>query len=130
MQVIYINDLDGSPYIVQKPEGQKSLAFLQSLVQGLIESVQLAEGLDLWVNEEGLFRSDFSVNEFATTLAGEGYRLVGPAVIAGYDEEGNTTGVDDDIRTMLSVFGKVFSAEEVNAVRAEQLAKIKEGASV
>ena len=55
---------------------------------------------------------------------------MGPAVIAGYDEEGNTTGVDDDISTMLGVFGKVFSAEEVNAIRAEQLAKIKEGASV
>ena len=130
MQVIYINDLDGSPYIVQKPEGQKSLEFLQSLVQGLIESVQLVDGLDLWVNEEGLFRSDFSLNEFASTLAGEGYRLVGPAVIAGYDEEGNTKGVDNDIRTMLSVFGKVFSAEEVNTIRAEQLAKIKEGATV
>jgi hypothetical protein len=123
MKAIYLNDLDGKSYVVQSKQGQSTLDFLQGLVEGLIECVSLDRNTDLWVNEEGLFREDFSLNLRASKLAGDGYALVGPAVIAGIDyDKGETIEVGSEfLRVTLAGNPNIYSVEEIVALRASQL---------
>ena len=127
MKAIYINDLDQRPYIVEKEEGRTTLSFLQDLVEGYIESVSLTRKTDLWLNEEGLHRSDFTLNTFATLLAGEGYRLVGPAVLTGVTPEGETVEVDDYfIKATTEAWGtKTYTVEEVVTIRQNQVDELR-----
>lgn len=121
MKAIYLNDLDCKSYVVESRQGQSSLDFLQTLVEGLIECVSLDRHTDLWVNEEGLFREDFSLNRRASQLAGYGYALVGPAVITG-QKEGETTEVGElIIKVTLANNPNIYSADEIVALRASQL---------
>lgn len=127
MKVIYINDLTSHRYLVEKPEGQDTLSFLQSLVEGLIESVSLTPTTDVWVNEEGLFRNDFVSNIGASTLAGR--TLVGPAVLTG-QHNGETVSFPESLLEMAH-FTKTYTAEEVIAIRKEMAdALIKRGVLV
>lgn len=123
MKAIYINDIDQRPYLVEKEEGRTTLSFLQDLVEGLIESVSLNSRSDLWVNEEGLFRSDFTLNTFASLLAGEGYNLVGPAVLTGVTPNGETVQVDNYfINATTDTYGdKTYTVEEVVTIRHNQV---------
>ena len=127
MKVIYINDLTSHRYLVEKPEGQDTLSFLQSLVEGLIECVSLTPTTDVWVNEEGLFRNDFVSNIGASLLAGR--TLVGPAVLTG-QRNGETVSFPQDLLDMAH-FTKTYTAEEVIAIRKEMAdALIKRGVLV
>lgn len=70
---------------------------LSTLVDGYIERVSLPDGVDAWLNEEGLLRNpqDFAYNLLATIAVrrwtgNTGYNLVGPCVFATSDDEGET----------------------------------------
>lgn len=115
MKVIYINDLTSHRYLVEKPEGQDTLSFLQSLVEGLIECVSLTPDTDVWVNEEGLFRNDFVSNIGVSLLAGR--TLVGPAVLTG-QQNGETVSFPDRYWDT-SHFQQTYTAEEVIAIRKQ-----------
>ena len=90
---------DGTFRVVTAADGD-TLDTLQRLVDGLVERVAVpspaalssAACLDMWVNEEGLMRDDFALNDHAAQLAGS--LLVGPVVLAGCDAE-DTTGLDE-----------------------------------
>lgn len=125
MKAIYLNDLDGKSYVVESKQGQSTLDFLQSLVGGLIECVSLSSHVDLWVNEEGLFREDFGLNIKASRLAGRGYHLVGPAVMTG-QKNGETIEIGEDyIRATLSSDPTVYTVETIQAIRADQLDEMR-----
>lgn len=128
MKAIYINDIDQRPYLVEKEEGRTTLSFLQDLVEGYIESVSLTRKTDLWLNEEGLYRSDFTLNTFASLLAGEGYKLVGPAVLTGVTPGGETVQVDDYfINATTEAWGdKTYTVEEVVTIRQNQVDELRE----
>lgn len=76
---------------------------LRDAVGGLIDCVSLpSQGLDLWVNDEGLLEG-LPINPVASALwYGEGYLkepqpLVGDVIITGVaDDEGNTQGLTDE----------------------------------
>ena len=127
MKAIYINDIDQRPYLVEKEEGRTTLSFLQDLVEGLIESVSLTRKTDIWVNEEGLFRNDFVLNEFASLLAGQGHHLVGPAVLTGVTPNGETTEVDNTFLAMTTeTYGpKTYTVEEVVSIRHNQVDELR-----
>lgn len=85
---------NGMAYLVDSEES--TLATLQTLVDGLVECVivdkhTLGFEADVWVNEEGLFREDFSINLVASFLTGR--QIVGPAVLARSSKEGKTLGL-------------------------------------
>jgi len=66
-----------------------SLKVLQSAVDGLIQPVDVTETVTCWVNEEGLFRSDFRSNILASKTTG--LNLKGPVVFTGgVGENGET----------------------------------------
>jgi len=72
-------------------------ADLSTLVDGYIERVSLPGGVDVWVNEEGLMRQDFTLNLVGSMIArqwtGYAHKLVGPVVFAGEKatDDGNIT---------------------------------------
>jgi hypothetical protein len=63
-----------------------------------VDVVRLTSQVDMWVDDEGLFTQP--VNPVATTLARHyGYTWQpyhGPAILAGFDEDGNTTNLSRD----------------------------------
>lgn len=131
MKAIYLNDLDGLSYIVEKEEGQDTLSFLQSLVEGNIEAVSLDNSTDVWVNEEGLFRDDFAVNGVATSLArsstGYNYTLVGPAVVTGVTPNGETVSVSEGLlRSTIELEGdETYTVQAVLTIRQEQVQELR-----
>jgi len=123
MLALYLNDLDNKIYIVEGGEGRSTLSLLQDLVEGLVECVSLDTDTDLWVNEEGLYRSDFRLNGRASFLAGDEYHLVGPAVMTGVTSEGETISIHQDfLNLVISELGeKVYSVEDVLTIRHDQV---------
>lgn len=125
MKVIFLNDIDLRPYVVEKEEGRDSLSFLQELVDGLVESVSAEPGIDIWVNEEGLYRPDFFTNHFASFLAGT--RLVGPGVLTGVSKGGETIAIPNYyVKATHDTHGpEVYTATEIMALRAKQLDEMR-----
>lgn len=83
----------------------KGLDALQKEVGGYIEVLGIKSGIDAYVNEEGLL-DGLPFNRFLPTLWGGGRLIpvVGPAVIAGHDDEGETIGLTDgQVADLLSV---------------------------
>jgi hypothetical protein len=78
---------DGTHTEVLPANGKRfTLPELQQLVDGYIERVQLADGLIMIVNEEGVYRADFALNEPASMLFFESghispHGIVGNAVV-------------------------------------------------
>lgn len=96
MKQFVLIEQDGYGFVVN--EGDTTLSTLQTLVDGLIECVAVPSfhfgfPVDLWVNEEGLFREDFLLNIPASQLAGR--PIVGPAVIARSNANGETLGLTE-----------------------------------
>ena len=94
---ILIED-NGETFLIDNQE-PSSLGMLQFLVDGLVECVALPKSVlgfsaDLWVNEEGLFRPDFTGNIGASILADR--PIVGPAVITRSTPQGKTVGITDN----------------------------------
>jgi hypothetical protein len=122
--------IEPTGYALVTDTGTDTLATLQLLVDGLVECVTpnpkvLGFTADVWVNEEGLYRSDFSINLLASYLTGR--QLVGPAVLARSTSHGRTVGLTErhlERLTADSLFldyndGKNWTAEEVVARREE-----------
>ena len=100
-----------------------TLTALQTLVDGYVESVHV-NPIDIWVNEEGLFRPDFVPNKIASNIAN--VRLVGPAVITGIDvNTGETLGLSQkQIDALAKVFylnyaGDTYMLDEIVSVNLE-----------
>lgn len=87
-------------------DSETSLKVLQTAVDGLIQPVDITAKLTMWVNEEGLFRSDFEQNILATAFMPDGASpIMGPAVFTGgVDDNGETLGLSredaDSIRAL------------------------------
>jgi hypothetical protein len=85
--------------IIDIAEG--SLKKLQSAVDGLIQPIDLDANVTMWVNEEGLLRSDLEMNDIATSLYAQMYDITNPLMgdvvfTGGTDGEGETLGLGDD----------------------------------
>lgn len=94
MNFLLITD-NGYPALV-KNDSDRSLYALQQLVDGYVDCVAanpeaLGFHADVWVNDEGLYREDFSINLVGSFITGR--QLVGPVVIALSDTDGATTGL-------------------------------------
>ena len=79
-----------------------ALEGLQTLVGGLIECVnptKLGSGVDAWVNEEGLMYPEFGINLVGSVVTGR--QLVGPVVLTGHNNQGETTDLPKTIITKL-----------------------------
>jgi hypothetical protein len=84
------------------------LKYLQSVVDGYIEPVGLGDGLTMWVNEDGLYRSDLKPNDYAGLLGamrrGMMSHLVGNVVITRDDEDGNTVSLTEgDVKHLVTI---------------------------
>lgn len=67
---------------------------LQKAVDGYIEAVTLSPNLTMWVNEEGLFRNDLSVNPVAYAFYSQ--PIIGDIVFTGgTDSKGDTIGLSE-----------------------------------
>lgn len=104
--------------------GDSSLETLQTCVEGWVGVVTGRLGgmdVDLWVNEEGLFRHDFAVNPIASIICGQ--TIVGPVVVARSDSEGRTVGFTDAmveriaITDELSIYPFDRTADQIVASR-------------
>jgi hypothetical protein len=84
---------------VQLNEGEGQLEILQTAVGGLVQAVDLSEGLTLWCNEEGKMLN-FDVNRIATKMWEEVFGqtdvIMGNVIFTGgTGEEGETLGLDE-----------------------------------
>jgi hypothetical protein len=89
-----------------------ALSVLQAAVDGLIEAVDLANDLTLWVNEEGLLRNDLKLNLIAQAFYSA--PIMGTIVFTGgADDEGGTLGLDStnaaSIERVCQIFRDAFS---------------------
>lgn len=81
-----------------------SLSFLQEQVHGLVDVVRLPGGIDMWVNDEGMFtlEANLLATQLATLLLGEWrQRFHGPAVFTSSDNEGRTVPLSEDQRDLI-----------------------------
>lgn len=104
--------------------GHDCLSHLQEAVEGLVDCVALAPHVDLWVNDEGLYRCEPNpvVTVMAHALSGRDLSqpLFGPAVFTGgVDDEGETLGLSEERQQTL-----VAAAEFMAAVEADTVAEV------
>jgi hypothetical protein len=88
--------IDATKQEIRETEIDGKLAALQGAVGGMIELVELPEGADLFVNEEGLLNGTqafFSYEGAHQPFAGNG-------IICGHDDEGNTTGTSMSVEAV------------------------------
>lgn len=78
----------------EEREMEKGLKNMQALVGGLIEAVALKEGVDLWVNEEGLLNESELNMVLLQNGAAQAY-YAGDAFFASVNDEGETIGLTD-----------------------------------
>lgn len=79
-------------------EGE-TLKFLQEQVGGYVDCVRLGDGMDLWVNDEGMVNG---TQEFFM-LAGAHQPYAGNGVIASSNEEGETIGTNCSVEAIEAV---------------------------
>jgi hypothetical protein len=132
MFAVVISDYDDDLYIVSKPYDMDDLKFLQSLVEGLIERVELTdydEALDMYVNEEGLFDDTFSHNILASEMCHR--YIVGPAVLIRSTPDGDTRSIDDEdlVRWQLDIENKM-SLHDYVEMRRLVLSQMKDDSNV
>lgn len=113
MKKAFVVEPDGTRY-VQEFQGNE-LAILQSVVDGLIEPIDLADKLTMWVNEEGKLVGK-TPNPFATSAWFRKYDatdiVVGTvAFTGGTDAEGATLGLTDENLKMLQTIADKFFAK-------------------
>ncbi len=83
-------------------ENSTALKVLQTAVDGYVQPIDINPvGITMWVNEEGLFRNDFTENFMASAIFEEGYGeratpILGPVIYTGgTDNEGFTNGLSE-----------------------------------
>lgn len=117
----FVVEPDGTRYVQEFQDNE--LKVLQSVVEGLIEPVDLANTLTMWVNEEGKLIGK-TPNPFATEAWFRKYDatdiVVGTvAFTGGTDAEGATLGLPENILAMLQTLADKFfanlTAEEIEA---------------
>lgn len=119
---LFVGD-DGTFRVVEfTPSGDMdSLDALQKLVDGDIEHLagtvtpsngEAPVGVDVWVNEDVRFRSDFEPNIHVIALLAYPWRLVGPAVVTVTDHEGTTHGLPEHlIGAVRNALAETFATE-------------------
>lgn len=123
---IHISDLDSTITVVHHDDTQGTLKALQTLVDGFIDYVHVPAPndfgfpFDIIVNDEGLYRPDFTINLVASVLAGR--HLVGPAVISKANKNGRTIGLSASEIAKISEIALVtpeeLTPQEIAAERA------------
>lgn len=108
----FVVEPDGTNYVQHFEENP--LKVLQDVVEGLIEPIDLAQGLTMWVNEEGKLIGK-TPNPFATAAWERAFGatdiVVGTvAFTGGTDEEGETLGLLDEQLAMLQTIADKFFA--------------------
>lgn len=106
----------GLVFRVKADESMSNLKFMQALVGGLIQSVPYHgnggnlgnDGVDCWVNEEGLILG-MNMNMTASIICN--HMLAGTAVFAGHDGEGNITPCPENFITTLTRQGLALEGE-------------------
>ena len=104
---VFVSD-DGTFRVVEftATDDRGTLTPVQHLVDGYIERVVGAvaplnggpsEAVDIWVNEHGRFRADFEPNLAIVALLSSPVLLVGPAVVAIINNEGDTCGLPEHL---------------------------------
>lgn len=91
------------------------LKALQGAVDGLIQPIDLADDVTLWVNEEYLLRSELELNALATeiysAMIGRSFPIYGDVVFTGgNDAMGNTLGLD--LQVNLSIQDALLSLRQ------------------
>lgn len=101
--------------------GKGCLAHLQEVVGGLVDCVALSPTVDLWVNDEGLYRC--APNPMATVLAhvmadrDPAAPLFGPAVFTGgVDAHGETMGLTEDAAHTVTGWAAWLAATEADTL--------------
>lgn len=113
MKKAFVVEPDGTRYVQEFQEDE--LGVLQSVVDGLIEPIDLADKLTMWVNEEGKLVGK-TPNPFATSAWFRKYDatdiVVGTvAFTGGTDAEGATLGLTDENLKMLQTIADKFFAK-------------------
>lgn len=68
-----------SSLIWNESKHRPSLKEAQDFVDGYVEHLELKDGVQMLINDEGLYRDDLPVNDIATKILKEsGYRMVAP----------------------------------------------------
>ena len=99
--LVAIINVDGT---VEAKQIDGSLESMQSIVEGLIQPVDLQGNMTLWVNEEGMYREDY--NSLASGIAG--IDLNGPAFITGgVDKDGTTLGINPAYVSRIKSYAEV-----------------------
>lgn len=116
--------------LISHDEDEKggTLDLLQTLVEGLVQYVPadrdfLGFDADVWVNEEGLFREDFCMNVLASVIVGT--TIVGPAVIALSDSNGETLGLTDEQIDTLGGRMVIRRGKDDSGYNVEQLSELR-----
>ncbi|EJR09172.1 DUF3846 domain-containing protein [Bacillus cereus] len=93
---IRIARLDQNQQQLQVVEVENKLEVFQKIVDGYIERVGITPKIDLWCNDEGLFREDLKLNVLILHK-GEAFAYIkGNVYFASYDDEGNTISLSDE----------------------------------
>lgn len=73
-------------------EKDKTLEFLQEVVDGYVDVLHIGHGIDIWLNDEGLLREDLPLNFVVGSIkSGKvAHQICGNVVFASHDREGNT----------------------------------------
>jgi len=85
------------------------LDVFQKAVDGLVEPVDVRQGITMWVNEEYLFRNDFQPNIAGTAMfeeaTGQAQVILGAiAITGGQDDEGYSNGLEGEaLETIVKV---------------------------
>lgn len=108
--------------VSEKPDDQRTLEWLQSLVDGNIEPITLdPSAMEAYINEEGKIL-DLPINPCGTiaahtfrTIAETDY-IVGNFVVVGpITSDGETTGASDELIEQMRVFYEMIKASNVAA---------------
>jgi hypothetical protein len=112
--------------VIAVPADTSTLDALQRLVDGYVTCVSVGRGtraIDVWVNDEGLHRDDFSMNWFASGVTRQS--LIGPCVVTKSTPEGETIGLDDaTIAECVRATGADPTPVDVDTVLARRAASI------
>lgn len=100
---------DGDAFIYST-DNDDTLTALQTLVGGLIDCVDTGRGVDMWVNDEGLYTKPLNLG--ASLLARR--PIYGNAVLAGHDNAGNTVSLPEHADLWGLVGNRFTDAEAVD----------------
>jgi len=96
-QYLYLDESGRAALVNQEPD-QRRLTMFQTLVDGSIDIASAVPrcragfAVDAIINDEGLYRPDFSINLVATWLTGR--QLVGPVVLSCVSRNGDSIGLN------------------------------------